>query len=199
MFILHTCLSYHRRTKDKSVIETGSQRSANCDIFDQLRTMCTLPLNTEFHDAIISCMSIRIPPHVHKCATMDGSSSIHLFFAKPSTWIIAGYHQMGPRKKNQWNMMTSSNGNIFRVTGPLSPVTGEFPSQRPVTRSFDIFFDLRLNKRLSKQSLGWWFETPSPSLWRHCNDQAVYDHLVTMLFAHFDNQYAFYSPLAAFK
>ena len=43
-----------------------------------------------------------------------------------------------------------------------SPVTGEFPTQRPVTRIFDVFFDLRLNKRLSKQSGGWWFETPSP-------------------------------------
>ena len=40
-------------------------------------------------------------------------------------------------------------------------VTCEFPAQRPVTRSFDIFFDLRLNKQLSKQSWGWWFETPS--------------------------------------
>ena len=39
-----------------------------------------------------------------------------------------------------------------------SPVTGAFPAQWPVTRSFDIFFDLRLNKRLSKQSWGWWFE-----------------------------------------
>ena len=51
-----------------------------------------------------------------------------------------------------------------------SPVTGEFPTQRPVTRSFDVFFDLGLNKRLSKQSWGWWYETPSRSLWRHCND-----------------------------
>ena len=71
------------------------------------------------------------------------------------------------------HMMTSSNGNIFRVIGPLcgnSPITGEFPAQRPVTRSFDVFFDLRLNKRMSKQSWGWWFETPSLSLWRHSND-----------------------------
>ena len=29
-----------------------------------------------------------------------------------------------------------------------SPVTGEFPSQRPVARSFDVFFDLRLNKTI---------------------------------------------------
>ena len=48
-------------------------------------------------------------------------------------------------------------------------VTGEIPSQRPVTGSFDVFFDLRLNWPLSKQSAGWWFETPSRSLWRHCN------------------------------
>ena len=47
---------------------------------------------------------------------------------------------------------------------------GEFPTQRPVTRSFDVFFDLRLNKRLSKQPWGWWFETPSWSLWRQCNE-----------------------------
>ena len=70
-------------------------------------------------------------------------------------------------------MMTSFNGNIFRVTGPLCGEftgPGDFPTQRPVTRSFDVFLDLRLNKRLSKQPWGWWFETPSWSLWRHCND-----------------------------
>ena len=44
------------------------------------------------------------------------------------------------------------------------------PSKRPVTRSFNVFFDLRLNKQLSKQSRRKWFVTPSPSLWRHCND-----------------------------
>ena len=55
-----------------------------------------------------------------------------------------------------------------------SPVTGEFASQRPATRSFDVFFDLHLNKQLSKQSGGWWFEMPSRSLWRHGNEQEVY-------------------------
>ena len=72
--------------------------------------------------------------------------------------------------------MTSSNENIFRVTGPLcGEITGpgEFPTQRPVTRSFDVFFDLRLNKRLSKQPWGWWFETPSWSLWRQYNEISV--------------------------
>ena len=71
---------------------------------------------------------------------------------------------------------------FFRVTGPLcgeftgprwtgnSPVPGEFPAQRPVTRSFGVFFDLHLNKRLRKQSWGWWFEMLSRPLWRHCSD-----------------------------
>ena len=49
------------------------------------------------------------------------------------------------------------------------PVSGEFPAQRPVTWSFDVFFDLHLNKRMSKQSWGRWFETPSSPLWRHRN------------------------------
>ena len=73
------------------------------------------------------------------------------------------------------HMMTSSNGNFFRVTGPLCgefTCPGEFPTQRPVTQSFDVFSDLQLNKRLSKQPWGWWFETPSLSLWRHCNEFA---------------------------
>ena len=54
-----------------------------------------------------------------------------------------------------------------------SPSTGEFPAQRPVTQSFDIFFDLRLNKRLSKQSWGWWIKAPSRSLWGLCDGQSA--------------------------
>ena len=50
-----------------------------------------------------------------------------------------------------------------------SPVTGGFPSQMPLTQSFDILFDLRLYKRLSKLEKRRWFETPSRSLGRHSN------------------------------
>ena len=66
-------------------------------------------------------------------------------------------------------MMTSSNGNIFCVTGPFcvgnSLVSGEFPAQRPVTQGFGVFFDLRLIKWLSKHSRGWWFEMLSCPLY----------------------------------
>ena len=71
-------------------------------------------------------------------------------------------------------MMTSWNGHIsalLAICAGNSTVPGEFPAQRPVTQSFDIFVDLRPNKRVSKQSWGWWFETPSCTLWRHCNEK----------------------------
>ena len=58
---------------------------------------------------------------------------------------------------------------LLAICAGNSPVPGEFPTQRPVTRSFDVFFDLRLNKRLGKQSWRWWFETLSCPLWCHRN------------------------------
>ena len=59
---------------------------------------------------------------------------------------------------------------LLAICAGNSPVPGEFPEQRPVTQSFDVYFDLHLNKRLSKQSRGWWFETLSYPLWRHRNE-----------------------------
>ena len=58
---------------------------------------------------------------------------------------------------------------FFALLDLCGPVTGESHSQRPLTQSFDASFDLRLHKRLSKQSRRRWFETPSPSLWRNRN------------------------------
>ena len=53
---------------------------------------------------------------------------------------------------------------LLAICAGNSQVTGEFPAQSPVTQSFDVFFDLHQNKRLSKKSWGWWFETPSRPL-----------------------------------
>ena len=85
----------------------------------------------------------------------------------------------GKRSQHSWRMrkpqicvsfkrpiMMSSNGNIFRVTGPslgIPPIIGVISSQRPVTRNFEVFCDLRRNKRLSKRSRRRQFETPSRS------------------------------------
>ena len=87
-----------------------------------------------------------------------------------SGWIPVLFHCRFDVSVNSWwrhQMETFCPLPALRVGN--SPVTGEFPSQRPVTQSFDVFFDLRLNKRLSKQSRRQWFEAPSRSLWRNCN------------------------------
>ena len=68
-----------------------------------------------------------------------------------------------------WRHQMETFSALLTLCSGNSPVSGEFPAQRPVTRSFDIFFDLRLNKQLSKQWWGWWFETVSCPLWRQCN------------------------------
>ena len=69
-----------------------------------------------------------------------------------------------------WRHQMETFSALLAICAGNSPVPGEFPTQRPVTRSFDVYFDLRPDKRLSKQSWGWWFETLSHSLWRHRND-----------------------------
>ena len=94
----------------------------------------------------------------------------------PKHWhllILTMHALINGDDKNEPTMMTSSNGNIFRVTGHLCGEftgPGEFPTQRPVTRNFDVYFDLRPNKRFSKQWWGWWFKTQSCLLWRHRNE-----------------------------
>ena len=67
-------------------------------------------------------------------------------------------------KKWRHSMMTSSNGNIYRVTDPLCP------SQKPVPRSFDVFLICAwINGWGNNRKAGDLRHTPSDSLWRHCN------------------------------
>ena len=82
-----------------------------------------------------------------------------------------------------WRHEMETFSALLALCAGNSLVSGELPAQRPVTQSFDVFFDLRLNKRLSKQMWGWWLETPSRSLWRHYNvvqvDSRVQNHKAT--------------------
>ena len=68
-----------------------------------------------------------------------------------------------------WRHQMETSSALLALCAGNSPATGEFPLQRPVTRRFDVFYDLRLNKRLNKHSRRWWFDMPSRPLWRHCN------------------------------
>ena len=119
-----------------------------------------------YNNTVMSCMMCTCPAEPYHANRHNGTLEAELLVIerprmKTGVW---GWIQV--------LMMKLSNGNVFRVTGRLcgnSPATGELPVQRSVSRSFDVFLDLRLNKRLNKQSWGLWFETPSRTLWRHGN------------------------------
>ena len=68
----------------------------------------------------------------------------HVCILKPTTSLVTW-----------WRHQMETFSALLAICAGNSPVPGEFPAQRPVTRSFDVFFHLRLNKRSSKQSQGW--------------------------------------------
>ena len=84
----------------------------------------------------------------------------------PFVWGIHRWPVNSPHKGQRRGALM-----LLALCAGNSQVTGEFPTQRPATRSFDVFFNLCLNKWLSKQLWGWGFETPSRSLWRQCNGE----------------------------
>ena len=67
-----------------------------------------------------------------------------------------------------WLHLIETFSELLALCEVNPPVTGGFLSQKPVMRSFGVFVDLRLNKRMSKQSKRRWFEMPLRSVWRHC-------------------------------
>ena len=74
------------------------------------------------------------------------------------------------RNKTWWRHQMETFAALLALCTENPPVTAGFFSHSSVARSFDVSFDRRLNKRLTKESQRRWFETPSCSLWRHHND-----------------------------
>ena len=111
---------------------------------------------------------------VHKCVDELGH---HLprkcLFACSASWFSSLNSFDGSLTcawQSWWRHQMETFSALLVICAGNSPVPGEFPTQRPVTRSFGVFFYLRLNEGLRKQSGGWWFETLSGPLWRHWND-----------------------------
>ena len=73
-----------------------------------------------------------------------------------------------------WRHQMETFSALLAIWAGNSPAPGEFSAQRPVTWNFDVFFDLRPNKLLSKRSWGRWFEMPLCPLWRHCNVATIF-------------------------
>ena len=69
------------------------------------------------------------------------------------SWHNGSHKDMPPWRGMQgtwWRHQIETLSALLTLRAWNAPVTGEVPSQRPVTRSFDVFFDLCLNKRFSK-------------------------------------------------
>ena len=73
--------------------------------------------------------------------------------------VIMRAHCFGSSRHFMWRHPMETFSAFLALCEGKPPVTGGYPSQRPVTRSFDVFFDLCLNKRLSKQSIRQWFDS----------------------------------------
>ena len=101
-----------------------------------------------------------------------------LYYRSCWCYMYSAPHELYTR--SWWRHQMEAFSALLAICAGNSPVTGEFPTQMPGMRSVEVFFDLRPNKRLSKQSWGLWFETPSWSLWRHCNVHVVLCFIVVV-------------------
>ena len=88
---------------------------------------------------------------------------------KQSATSTQPQRSLGHTSISWWRHQIDTFSALLAFCAGNSPVTGQLPSQRPVTRSFGVFFDLRMHKLLSKQMRRRRFGTPSQSLWRHCD------------------------------
>ena len=121
-----------------------------CSVYSLVGTTCFMNRNNIFNSCWFVTIWLWLDPKPF-------SLSLHAFL--DIAWILFLYDDV-----IKWKHFSA----LLALCVGNSPVTAEFPIQRPVTRSFYIFFDQRLNKQLRKQSWGRWFETPSRSFWRHC-------------------------------
>ena len=123
----------------------------------------------DIHHRQVSQMRARHEQRPCRCPAFKTSATVHMDKYKS---ILGSYYIYMNTNWSWWHHQMEIFSALLGLCDGNPQVTGEFPSQRPVTRSFD-FFDMHLNKRLSKQSICRWFETPSCSLWRHCNDDDI--------------------------
>ena len=103
--------------------------------------------------AMLNTMLCHIPQTYSQFFNGNDFLVAFTFWREPNAW---------------WRHQMETFSRYWHFVRGTSPATGEFPLQRSVAWSFDVFFDLCLNKRLSKQQGRRWFETSSRPLWRRC-------------------------------
>ena len=118
-------------------------QAINSEIARGLRTGCAL-----YHPTIHAMMASNVIRD--ECIPFGYSDDVRSTFML-LVWLTTAW----------WHHLMGTFSALLPVCERNPPVTNEFPSQRPVTRSFDVYFDLCLNTRLSKHSRRRRYETPS--------------------------------------
>ena len=112
-------------------------------------------------------------PYWTKCVN---DISNELFYHGLLCWSLLWFGT----NQSWWRHQMETFSALLTLCAGNLPVTGEFPTQRPLTRSFGVFFDLHLNKQLSKQSSGWWIEKPSLPLWGDSNVSHISPRVISL-------------------
>ena len=110
--------------------------------------------------------------------------TMFIWFAISVIWVRGDHKVIQDRTHTPINRRIISSWGRHQMetfSALLAICAGNSPHKKPVTRSFNVFFDLRLNQPLSKQWWGWWFETLSRSVWLHCNGSSPCLHGITRL------------------
>ena len=160
-------------------------RGANRRFFPRFRRLSTVTSKKKPSGGrLIKAYDVAIPGY-RKSQTKIKISKMHILWSMDSKFCVKFQkcplkfhtkfwtHTLPNMHFEWWRHQMETFSALLAICAGNSPVPGEFPTQRPVTRNFDVFFDLRLNKLLSKQLWGWWFETLSRPLWRHRNGEAL--------------------------
>ena len=155
----YICSAFSHLLRTCSVIPNGTRGGKLVVIFGLCEISCKSCLRF-YHKIYLS-------GKLHVTLFLSMPSCVRVVISRPFHWLSWCCHQM------------ETFSELLAICAGNSPVAGEFPTQRPATRSFDVFFDLRLNKRLSKP-WGWWFETPSRPIWRHSNVILIYAYAILM-------------------
>ena len=132
-----------------------------CPVFEGAKINALVPKMHHLNFKRFNFQTVAIKSQAISCTNVDQNYG-HVVVPLLGELI---YQSLSQERKWPWRRhQVETFSALLALCVGNSLVTGEFPSQRLVTRSFDVFFDLCLNKRLSKQSRRWRFEMPS--LWR---------------------------------
>ena len=179
-------VSHHRQRHKGSFMRKALPCS---DVIMRWELYATVPILYYVVKWIIqSCILIGLPRiRVDWLAFYKGCHSNGVISITPLGQVMHEYLCEERHVYAWWHHQMETFSALLALCAGNSLVTGEFPSQRPVTWSFDVFFDLRLNKRWNKQPWRRLLEVPWRSLWHHCTSILIVSWCTKLVYHRLDH------------